>query len=554
MPESSNRMTDIDAHAASFRHDGFVGPIDLLDAKTCRRLTARLKREPVGGVEWAKGSAVRSRLNYEIACLPPITRMLERLLPGPVMLWGASVIQRVPGQKHQWHTDIETAHSNGLAVSIWIGLEGTHQNSGLRLMAGSHRFEQPVQSLAAHHGIDLAVVNDETVRNWACNISSDARIEQPEVGNGQAIFFDGRLWHSSANENRFLARRALLLQYASPDIAIRRPDPNHLAWPFQTIKHPRPPAIMIAGHGTDAMNQLVPPPPDAGGWSGDHLTTIVHPLPDALAPDDKTGWRSHHVLRGQTTQVPDLGCHVSVLSPGATPHPPHEHIEEEILVMLSGQADLTIVEATTGVRTNHTLTPYDFVYYPRQGVRHTLTNNLQAPATYLMFKWRGNRGSESGARLQHQIFRTAEAFNRLVKQSDPFRSALIAEGKTEYLQTLHAHASVVSPGGGYAEHIDAHDVAILLLAGEVKTLGQTVQAPSVIFYAGGRKHGLRNNGNTTVRYLVFEFHGQRNGGLLPTRFDGPAIKAWLRQSTKRAMRRSGLLEGAVRKIANLTRR
>jgi redox-sensitive bicupin YhaK (pirin superfamily) len=57
--------------------------------------------------------------------------------------------------------------------------------------------------------------------------------------------------------------------------------------------------------------------------------------------------------------------------------------------------------------------------------------------------------------------------------------------------------------------VDAYDVAIIVLEGEVETLGQRVAPHGVIFYAAGEAHGLSNPGTTTARYLVFEFHGSR---------------------------------------------
>ena len=33
------------------------------------------------------------------------------------------------------------------------------------------------------------------------------------------------------------------------------------------------------------------------------------------------------------------------LSPGHSPHPPHTHVEEEILIVLQGEADILIAEA-----------------------------------------------------------------------------------------------------------------------------------------------------------------------------------------------------------------
>ena len=40
-----------------------------------------------------------------------------------------------------------------------------------------------------------------------------------------------------------------------------------------------------------------------------------------------------------------MGCHVSVLSPGRCPHPPHSHVEEELLIILDGEANVEIASS-----------------------------------------------------------------------------------------------------------------------------------------------------------------------------------------------------------------
>ena len=58
----------------------------------------------------------------------------------------------------------------------------------------------------------------------------------------------------------------------------------------------------------------------------------------------------------------------------------------------------------------------------------------------------------------------------------------ILNGPTAYLSRLQSHITTLQQGAGYQPHSDAYDVAILLLRGTVETLGQIVEAHSVIFY------------------------------------------------------------------------
>jgi len=83
----------------------------------------------------------------------------------------------------------------------------------------------------------------------------------------------------------------------------------------------------------------------------------------------------------------------------------------------------------------------------------------------------------------------------------------IFECPTGYLEKLHAHATAIKPGEGYPAHRDRHDVAIIVFAGEVETLGMRLGPGGSAYCAAGIPHGLTAKGKETSRYVVFEFHG-----------------------------------------------
>jgi len=60
---------------------------------------------------------------------------------------------------------------------------------------------------------------------------------------------------------------------------------------------------------------------------------------------------------------------------------------------------------------------------------------------------------------------------------------------------------------GYEPHGDDYDVSIVILEGEVETLGKRVGPHSVIYYAAREPHGMYNPGEVAAKYIVFEFHG-----------------------------------------------
>ena len=85
-------------------------------------------------------------------------------------------------------------------------------------------------------------------------------------------------------------------------------------------------------------------------------------------------------------------------------------------------------------------------------------------------------------------------------------AGLLFEAPTGYLGKLHSHVTVLEPGDGYPPHTDAYDVAIVVLAGEVETIGARAEPYDVIYYAAGEAHGMQNVGDVAARYVVFEFH------------------------------------------------
>ena len=100
------------------------------------------------------------------------------------------------------------------------------------------------------------------------------------------------------------------------------------------------------------------------------LSTWIRTLKLPLEQNRERGWKPHWMFRGPTPNVADLSCHVSVLSPGITPHPPHEHAEEELLVILDGEAELILLDRERFKRT-HPVRPGFAAYYPAYQV-HTL--------------------------------------------------------------------------------------------------------------------------------------------------------------------------------------
>jgi len=71
------------------------------------------------------------------------------------------------------------------------------------------------------------------------------------------------------------------------------------------------------------------------------LASKVYVFGDLVAkPDGQNVGRA--VLNGQTHSGYHVDLHITELGPGQQPHPPHRHVNEEMLMLRTGQLDVTI--------------------------------------------------------------------------------------------------------------------------------------------------------------------------------------------------------------------
>jgi quercetin dioxygenase-like cupin family protein len=239
------------------------------------------------------------------------------------------------------------------------------------------------------------------------------------------------------------------------------------------------------------------------------LTGRVYPISIPLRPDEEKGWKPYPAFNGFTAGLQNLFCHVSVLNKDHSPHKPHSHNEEEILLLLHGEVELILPEVqphNTNQRIH--LKTGEFVYYPAH-FAHTLQTVSEEPANYLMFKWQNHTRDETSP-LAFGRFSMIDS-SKDIDVEEGFRTRLVFQGSTAYLRKLHCHTSTLTPGSGYDFHIDAYDVAIIVMEGEVETLGERAGPHSVIFYPAGEPHGMHNPGDKVAKYVVFEFHSTKKG-------------------------------------------
>lgn len=491
--------------ADRFARYGVAGPIRVLGQEQCRSLTryfagTRRISPPV----WSKGRAASDGILARVATHPALTRILASLLGDDIILWGASLTRKKAGEVHPWHSDIESSRPYGRFVSAWIGLENTTPSSSLRFVAGSHRNGKTVQQWRDERGMGRTEVTDEDVLDWARLENPEARLIEIGATDGDMILFDGRVWHGSHNRLESGERLSLLLQFASADTPVRIPDLASLHWPFKFLESPLPPVLTVHGSARPDVNEIVALPPSAPPKRLPSIPSAIRSLA-GNGLDEGEKWQRFPYFRGRTAALDFLSCHSAVLRPGFTPHPPHAHQDEELLIVLDGQAELLVAHRPEFAGAQAVpVKPGDFAYYPAFQY-HTIRNVSDTPVHYLMFRWNRAEAEPLSGKLKATVVQDplpAEA-----SDDRPFAVRTLFEGRTQWLRKFHCHSSRLEPGAGYPAHADAYDVAILIQSGRVETLGAEAGPGQLIFYPAGDMHGMRNIGDEPAHYLVFEWHG-----------------------------------------------
>jgi len=86
------------------------------------------------------------------------------------------------------------------------------------------------------------------------------------------------------------------------------------------------------------------------------------------------------VVRSATPTLDELECHITTLNPGESPHPPHKHPDEELIIVKEGT-----VESTLNGKT-YQLGPGSVIFQASNEM-HGIRNVGKTPATYHVIKW-----------------------------------------------------------------------------------------------------------------------------------------------------------------------
>jgi mannose-6-phosphate isomerase-like protein (cupin superfamily) len=86
-------------------------------------------------------------------------------------------------------------------------------------------------------------------------------------------------------------------------------------------------------------------------------------------------------FNGPTDQLHAMTAGSLELKPGMSPHPPHQHEEEEIMVITEGSGEIVVDGKTSAVASGSMM-------YSAANKLHGITNTGKTPLLFYYFKWK----------------------------------------------------------------------------------------------------------------------------------------------------------------------
>lgn len=203
--------------------------------------------------------------------------------------------------------------------------------------------------------------------------------------------------------------------------------------------------------------------------------------------------------------------HISTLLPGRMSHPPHQHPQEELIILRDGTLDVTINGATTRAG------PGSLLFFAANDF-HNVQNVGDTPATYFAFNFstaatrtvpkEGAAALAVPGKLGSTVFDWAKLE---VKAGKGGERRAVVNSPTTTLANFECHVTTLNPGESPHEAVNAlhrHPDEEIMLVREgtmevtINGATQRVGAGSIIFAGSGDEHGWRNAGTTAASYYV----------------------------------------------------
>lgn len=109
------------------------------------------------------------------------------------------------------------------------------------------------------------------------------------------------------------------------------------------------------------------------------LSSSIFDWTTMAAQPNKTG-AVRRVVQAPTATLDELEIHITTLNPGETPHPPHKHPDEELVVIKEGTVESLVNGQMQRVGPGS-------IIFQASNQMHSIRNVGEGPATYHVIKW-----------------------------------------------------------------------------------------------------------------------------------------------------------------------
>jgi quercetin dioxygenase-like cupin family protein len=230
-------------------------------------------------------------------------------------------------------------------------------------------------------------------------------------------------------------------------------------------------------------------------------------IPSVLKEDEETGWKVYMLFSAASPLLKSLFCHVAVLSERKIIHPLHQHQEEEMILIFSGEVDNIVGEGDFPLNEKISRVKKGSLIYLSGHQPHTLRAVGPGPATILAFKWEGRSCNTDGDLLNVVIANPSEESGLSISPFLPgSRTRRLIETPTRYLKKLSVRIVEYEPGVSFGLHRDRYDLALVLLNGNMNMMGVKLKDPTALFVEAGTPHWMQNPDQSPTSLLVVEFH------------------------------------------------
>ena len=224
---------NIDALKQTYLRDGFVAPVNIVDAPTAaaHRQMLESAEAQVGGLHYKSKIHTILKSPLELATLPHVLDMVEALIGPNILLYNVTyIIKEAHTPTHvSWHQDLTYwGLSHDDQVSMWLALSpATSQSGCMQMLPASH--------LGGHHQHTTTEDASNVLLQGQTVVDVDDRNAVAcALQPGEASFHHGWTLHASTPNNSDDRRIGLNVQYVATHV--------------KQTKHNLDSAMLVRGH------------------------------------------------------------------------------------------------------------------------------------------------------------------------------------------------------------------------------------------------------------------------------------------------------------------